>query len=145
MQGRIAGLRAGGSIRCMPDSNLWVEPVGPVIVARLRGMPTAEMLLECEQRVVELARDTQHPRVLYDAMELEAPKIELVLLQQRLNAEQKTSLRAQSLHTAILVPNTRIAYLARIAFGHVGESNYRVFYNDYGAALKWLDDAAARS
>jgi hypothetical protein len=116
-----------------------------VIVARLRGEPTAEMLQECVQRVVELARDTQHPRVLYDALELEAPKIELVLLQQRLNAEHAAGLRAVSLHTAILVPNTRIAYLARIAFGDFGESNYRVFYNDYGAALKWLDDAATRS
>lgn len=88
---------------------------------------------------MELARDTQHVRVLYDALELEAPQIELVLLQQRLEAEKKASLIDVSLRTAILVPNTRIAYLARIAFGQAGESNYRVFYNDFGAALKWLE------
>ncbi len=124
----------------MRNSDLWVEPVGSVIVARLRGMPTAEMLRECEQRVLELARDTQQVRVLYDALEMVAPEIELVLLQQRLEAEKTASLSAASLRTAILVPNTRIAYLARIAFGHAGEANYRVFYNDFGAAVRWLDD-----
>jgi len=125
----------------MQDASIWVEPVGSVLVARLRGMPTAEMLLECEQRVLELARDTQQIRVLYDALELAAPKMELVLLQQRLDTARKATLGAVSLRTAILVPDTRIAYLARIAFGHVGEDNYRVFYNDLGAAMKWLEDS----
>jgi len=123
----------------MQDPSLWVEPVGSVIVARLRGSPTAEMLRECERRVVELARDTQHVRVLYDALELVAPEVELVLLQQRMEADKHATLGPVTLRTAILVPSTRIAYLARIAFGHVGEANYRVFYNDYGAALKWLE------
>lgn len=123
----------------MEDERIWVEPVGPVIVARVRGKPTAEMLRECERRVLALARDTQHVRVLYDALELEAPEMELVRLQQQLDAARHASLESASLRTAILVPNTRIAYLSRIAFGHVGEANYRVFYNDMGAALKWLD------
>jgi hypothetical protein len=35
--------------------------------------------------------------------------------------------------------NLKIAYLSRIAFGHAGEANYRVFYNDISVALKWLD------
>jgi hypothetical protein len=123
----------------MQDPQIWVEPVGSVIVARLRGLPTAELLRECEQRVLQLARDTQQVRVLYDALELDAPEMDLVLLQQRLDAEKRTSLSGASLRTAILVPNTRIAYLARIAFGHAGEANYRVFYNDLGGALKWLE------
>jgi hypothetical protein len=123
----------------MQDSSIWVEPVGSVLVARLRGMPTAEMLHECERRVLELARDTRQLRVLYDALELVAPEMELVLLQQRLDAAKKATLGGVSLRTAILVPDTRIAYLARIAFGHAGEDNYRVFYNDLGAAMKWLE------
>jgi len=127
----------------MPDPSLWVEPVGSVIVARLRGTPTAELLRECERRVMELARDTQQIRVLYDALELVAPEIELVLLQQRLEADRKAALGSAVLRTAILVPNTRIAYLSRIAFGHVGEAHYRVFYNDLGAALKWLEASGA--
>jgi hypothetical protein len=127
----------------MRDPGIWVEPVGSVIVARLRGLPTAQMLRECEQRVLDLARDTQHVRVLYDALELEAPEMDLVLLQKQLDTQKKASLGGATLRTAILVPNTRIAYLSRIAFGHVGEANYRVFYNDLGAALKWLGEPAA--
>lgn len=121
------------------DPNLWVEPVGSVIVARLRGVPTAQMLRECEQRVAELAADTQRVRVLYDALELSAPQVELVMLHQEL-ATAKAATLGGALRTAILVPDTRLAYLARIAFGHVGEANYRVFYSDLGAAMKWLEE-----
>lgn len=126
----------------MRSEQIWVEPVGTVIVARIRGKTTAEMLRECERRVLELARDTQQIRVLYDALELEPPDMELVLLQKQLDSEKKDNLGAASLRTAILVPNTRIAYLARIAFGHAGEANYRVFYNDFAAAIHWLEDRA---
>jgi hypothetical protein len=124
------------------NEQVWVEPVGSVIVARVRGKPTAEILRECEHRVLELARDTQQVRVLYDALELEAPEMDLVFLQKQLDSEKKQNLGSASLRTAILVSNTRIAYLARIAFGHAGEANYRVFYNDFAAALKWLEDRA---
>jgi hypothetical protein len=126
------------------NDQIWVEPVGSVIVARIRGKATAEMLRECEQRVLELTRDTRQVRVLYDALELEPPEMELVLLQQQLDSDKKASLGTASLRTAILVSNTRIAYLARIAFGHAGEANYRVFYNDLAAALNWLEDRAAK-
>jgi len=63
----------------MEQQQLWVEPVGSIIVARLGAM---------------------------------------------------------SLRTAILVPNTRIAYLWRIAFGQFGEEHYRVVFNDLVRALK---------
>lgn len=126
----------------MRSEQIWVELVGTVIVARIRGRPTAEMLRECEHRVLKLARDTQQIRVLYDALELEAPDMELVLLQKQLDSEKKGNLGSASLRTAILVSNTRIAYLARIAFGHAGEASYRVFYNDFAAALRWLEDRA---
>ncbi|MBC5785457.1 STAS/SEC14 domain-containing protein [Ramlibacter sp. USB13] len=127
----------------MRNEQVWVEPVGSVIVARIRGKPTAEVLRECERRVVELARDTQQVRVLYDALELEPPEMELVLLQQQLEAQKRDSLGSELLRTAILVSNTRIAYLARIAFGHAGEANYRVFYNDFAAAFRWLESRGA--
>ena len=68
--------------------------------------------------------------------------MELVLLQKQLDSEKKGNLGSASLRTAILVSNTRIAYLARIAFGHAGEASYRVFYNDFAAALRWLEDRA---
>jgi hypothetical protein len=123
----------------MQDQRIWVEPVGSVILARLRGKPTAELLRECEARVMDLARDTRQVRVLYDALELEAPEMDLVLLQKQLHSDRQDSLGAGLLRTGILVANTRIAYLARIAFGHAGEASYRVFYNDLSGALKWLE------
>jgi len=121
------------------DTDLSVGHVGAVIVARLRGIPTAEVLLECEQQIAALSRETRHASVLYDALELMAPDTSLVLLQQRLGAVRSEMLGTRSLRTAILVANTRIAYLARIAFGHAGETSYRVFYGDMGAALRWLE------
>ncbi len=123
----------------MQDERIWVEPVGSVIVARIRGKPTADLLRECAARVLALTRDTERVRVLYDALELEAPEMDLVLLQKQLDADRKSAFGATPLRTAILVPNTKIAYLSRIAFGHAGEENYRVFYNDLSAALKWLE------
>lgn len=125
------------------DPNLWVKPVGSTIVARVRGAPTAEMLRQCERRVMELARDTKHVRVLYDALELVAPEVGLVRLHQQLAAEHRAALAAVSLRTAILVADTRSAFLARIAFGQVGEERYRVFYNDLGAAMAWLESSQA--
>jgi hypothetical protein len=123
----------------MEQQQLWVEPVGSIIVARLRGVLSTELLLECQQRVLALVRETGHARVLYDALELIAPEIDLVLLQQKLETEKHSSLGAIPLRTAILVPNTRIAYLSRIAFGQFGEEHYTVVYNDMARALKWLE------
>lgn len=123
----------------MDQQQLWVEPIGKIIIARLRGVLSAELLQECQQRVLALARETHQACVLYDSLEVSAPDIDLVLLQQRLETEKKLSLGAVPLRTAILVPNTRIAYLARIAFGQFGEQHYRVFYNDIGSALRWLE------
>lgn len=112
---------------------VWVEPVGDIILARLRGVPTEAMIKECQERVLLLLADTGRSRVLYDALEMEAPSIEIVLVQQHLVEQQLNSV---SVRRAIVVPNTRIAYLARIAFG---AGDYRVFYSDLAAAIKWLE------
>ena len=110
---------------------LWVEPVGGIIVARVRGVPNAELLLDCQRRVVAILTDTGSGRVLYDALELERPPIEIVLAQQGLTED----LRRSGVRIAIVVPNTAIAYLARLAFGG---ADHRVFYNDIAAAVLWL-------
>ena len=112
-------------------SQLWVELVGEIIIARIRGIPTEELIRECQQRVIALQADTRCTRVLYDALELERPPIEIVLTQQAFSAEFKDS----ALSVAIVVPNTSIAYLAWLAFGDL---NHRVFYNDIAAAIVWL-------
>lgn len=118
----------------MDTPQLWVEPVGGILIARLRGVPTEELLRECQNRVLLLVSETGRNRVLYDALELELPSVDPALIQQKLESEMNPSIR---LRRAIVVPNTRVAFLARIAFG---EGDYRVFYSDMGAAMRWLEE-----
>jgi len=113
---------------------LWVELVGGIIIARIRGTPTEDLIRECQHRVVALQSDTSCNRVMYDALELDRPAIDIVLTQQSLTE----ALKQPSVKIAIVVPNTAIAYLARLAFG---EANHRVFYNDVTAAVLWLTEA----
>jgi hypothetical protein len=113
------------------DGQLWVEWVGELIVARLRGKATAELLAECQERVLALATEAQQWRVLYDVLEMEPPGVELTFTQRKLD----DALGQTRLRRAIVVPNSRLAYLARLSFG---EGDYRVFYNDMVSAVKWL-------
>ena len=117
----------------MDDQQLWVEPVGNMILARIRGVPTEALLRECQARVLNLVRDTGQGRALYDALELELPTVDPALIQQKLESEMDRSLH---LRRAIVVTHSRAAYLSRLAFG---EGDYRIFYNDISAAIRWLD------
>jgi len=116
------------------DRQLWVEPVGGLIIARVRGLPTEALLRECHDRVIRIARDDRDAelhRVLYDTLEMDSPQVDVPLAQRDLDE----SLGELKLRRAIVVPNTRLAYLARLAFG---EGDYRVFYNDIASAISWL-------
>ena len=116
------------------DRQLWVEPVGGLIIARVRGLPTEALLRECHDRVIRIAkddRDAELHRVLYDTLEMDSPQVDVPLAQRDLDE----SLGELKLRRAIVVPNTRLAYLARLAFG---EGDYRVFYNDIASAISWL-------
>jgi hypothetical protein len=124
---------ADQSSNVQEGGRLWVEPVGNIIVARVRGRPSAELIRECQHRVVALRKDTGCSRIMYDALELDRPPMETVLTQQALTDDLKDC----GAKIAIVVPNTSIAYLARLAFG---EANHRVFYNDISAAVLWLTD-----
>ncbi len=115
------------------QDQLWVEPVGDLIIARVRGEPTEALLAECQERVLQLVNDTGRDRVLYDALEMEPPHVDVVISQQKL--DQRLGL--VKLRRAIVVPNSRLAYLARIAFG---EGEHRVFYSDMTSAIKWLSE-----
>ena len=114
------------------QSAAWVELVGDIIIARIRGIPTEALVRDCQQRVVSLLQDTEYRKILYDALELEAPSVDVTLVQQNLSED----LHERDSKIALVVPNTRIAYLSRLAFG---SGNHRVFYNDMSAALRWLD------
>jgi len=115
------------------EGQLWVELVGELVVARVRGEPTAELLRECQEHVLLLVREAGRGRVLYDALEMTAPPVEVTFVQRKLDEQ----LSGVSLRRAIVVPNSRLAYLARLAFG---EGDYRVFYNDIVAAVRWLSE-----
>jgi hypothetical protein len=112
---------------------LWVELVGDLVIARLRGEPSEELLRDCQQRVLFLAKDAHRVKVLYDALEMLPPPVDVPWAQRALDE----SLGPMQLKRAIVVPNSKLAYLARLAFG---EGNYQVFYNDMIAAMKWLGE-----
>lgn len=124
----------------MDREQLWLEPVGKFIIVRVRGKASETLLNEMQARLMELIAETQQRHILYDALEMEDPTEELALLQERLERETKDFLGGGTLRKAILVRNTRSAYLARIAFGQFGEGEYRVFYNDLAQAVRWLEE-----
>ena len=109
----------------------WVELVGDLVMARVRGEPTEELLRETQEKVLFLVREAGRGKVLYDTLEMEAPHVDVPWSQRALDEK----LGAIKLRRAIVVPNSRLAYLARLAFG---EGDYRVFYNDFIAATRWL-------
>jgi hypothetical protein len=113
------------------NAGLWVELSGELILARLRGEPTVALLQECQQRVIDLARDAGRARVLYDVLEMTPPPVDVPWAQRGLDER----LGGLQLRRAIVVPTAKLAYLARLAFG---EGDYRVFYNDMAAAVRWL-------
>lgn len=103
------------------------------IVARVRGCPTEAVLNECQSEVLSLAREKGVRKVLYDALEMEPPPVSVPWAQRALD-EQLVDLK---LRRAIVVPNSKLAFLARLAFG---EGDYRVFYEDTTAAVQWLTE-----
>lgn len=115
------------------NGSLWVELSGELIIARVRGEPTIELLTQCQQQVLQLAREAGRGLVLYDTLEMYPPHVDVPWAQRALD-EQLGEVR---LRRAIVVPTAKLAYLARLAFG---EGDYRVFYNDIAAAVKWLTD-----
>jgi len=119
----------------MSSGEAWVELVGDLVVARVRGEPTEQLLRETQGKVLFLVRDAGKGKVLYDTLEMTAPPVDVPWVQRELD-EQLGSVK---LKRAIVVPNSRLAYLARLAFG---EGDYRVFYNDMVAAIRWLAEDA---
>jgi hypothetical protein len=114
-------------------NQLWIEPVGNIIIARIRGIPTEAILQECQERILLLVKDTGQGRILHDVLEMEVPPVEVPLSQWKLDKQ----IGSVQLRRAIVVPNTKLAYLARLAFG---EGDYRVFYNDMSSAITWLNE-----
>jgi hypothetical protein len=111
-----------------------VRVSGDVLLVEHHGEMDEATLRLCQQRLLELANASGLRRALYDARAMVAPPAALTLMQQDLDDQ----LGGMKLRRAIVVPGTKIAYLARIAFG---EGDDRVFYDDIDAALAWLRSA----
>jgi hypothetical protein len=119
------------------DSQFSIESAGDLIIVRVRGLPTEELLVEVQSRVLQLLQGRSEGRVLYDALEVEAPSVDVPLRQRKLDQQLGSQIK---LKRAILVPNPKIAYLARLAFG---DGDYRIFYDDVAAATRWLREQTA--
>jgi hypothetical protein len=113
------------------EQRTWVGLSGDLVVARVRGSLTEEEVAIAQQQVLLLLDQTQGSQVLYDVLEMAPPSINLTLVQ-RENSDQ---LYRKGVKIAILVPDTRTAFLARLAFG---QGDYRVIYNDLAEAVSWL-------
>lgn len=113
------------------QANVWVELSGGIVIARIRGMVTEDLVRQTQERVLVLLQDTTRRKVLYDALEMEPPTVEVTLVQQQLSEE----IHKMGVRVALLVTNSCLAYLSRLAFG---AGDYRVFYNDLGEAISWL-------
>ena len=110
---------------------LWIEPVGDIVIARVRGEVTKEIIDECHKRILRLTQEVGHGRVLLDLLEVDPPSVEVATYPWTLELQTGPL----KIRRAVLVPNTRIAYLARMAFG---ENEIRVFYNNLDSAIRWL-------
>lgn len=113
------------------EGQFWIESVGAIIVVRIRGELSVPLLEQVSREIVGMIERTGCNRILVDALEMSPPAIEIPLMQWKLNETQKEL----KIRRAIVVPNSRLAYLARLSFG---EGDHQIFYGDLVGAVKWL-------
>lgn len=117
------------------NNQVAVHLANGLITARVRGQPTESVLHDCQTQVIQLVRESGIRNVLYDALEMEPPHFTIPWAQRALD-EQLVDVK---LRRAVVVPNSKLAFLARLAFG---DGDYRVFYEDMSAAVQWLAEDA---
>jgi hypothetical protein len=82
-------------------------------------------------RIIQVVNDTGCQSGLFDLLEADAPTFDGMDAQAALNSE----LKVLDLRIAIVVPNSRLAYLARMVFN---DESHRIVYNDMAEAVLWL-------
>lgn len=107
-----------------------VDDVDRWIRVLVVGEPTEEMVRKVNDDVLALARAGRGPGVLLDATRMLAPPTQVAWLQRDLLWRLESLVRC-----AVVVADSRCAFLARIAFG---DANYRIFYGDLESAERWL-------
>ena len=113
------------------DGRLTCEVVGQYVVVRVLGGPTAAALAEGHADLLTLMRSSGHTSVLYDLRELDVESAKALL-------HQESSERAGGyvrLRRAVVVSNTSVGYLARLAFS---ADECAVFFGDYESAVRYL-------
>ena len=113
------------------SDQVWVEQVGQMIIARMRAEVTEEMLNQRHEQLLQISQDTGCKKLLFDDLEMNAMPYEVVEAQRVLNVE----LDAMGFKIAIVVPNSRLALLARLQFNG---KNHKVFYTEMAEAILWL-------
>ena len=117
------------------DEGFLCEAVGSLVVVRLTHATDERVLEECQLCMLETMRQTGSKAILYDLTQMQPSPVNVLLYQRLLNEH----VRHLDLRRAIVVPNTEVAHLARLAFG-VGD--YKLFYDDLDAAKRFLRDAS---
>ena len=117
------------------DEGFLCEAVGSLVVVRLTHAVDERVLEECQLCMLEAMQGTGSKAVLYDLTDMQPTPVNVLLYQRLLNEH----VQHLDIRRAIVVPNTQIAHLARLAFG-VGD--YKLFYDDLESAKRFLRDAS---
>jgi len=117
------------------DEGFLCEAAGSLVVVRLTEPTSERVLEECQLSMLETMQQTGSKAVLYDLRQMQPTSLNVLLYQRILNEH----VRHLDLKRAIVVPNTHVAHLARLAFG-VGD--YKLFYDDMEGAKRFLRDAS---
>lgn len=114
-----------------PACELHIEVMDGFILARIVGEPTRDFFADCIARLKQVVKDTGIRKILYDMLATDAPYMDVILHGTRTAIETP----GKPLKRAIVVPNSRLAYMARIMFD---EKTCRIFHQDMDAAIEWL-------
>lgn len=113
------------------EGQLWVQLVGQIIVIRTRGASTVQSVYQRHARAMQIAEDSGSKSIMFDFLEADPPTFDVMEAQKQLNIE----LQANGFRVAVVVPNSRLALLGRLAFG---DYNHRIVYEDLAEATHWL-------
>jgi hypothetical protein len=108
-----------------------VELTEDIIVARITGEVTEERLRERHALILARHRESGCSSLLLDDLGFESPSYREIELQRAMNTE----LNSRGFRIAIVVPDSRTAYFARLQFG---DGKYKIFYNGMADAIAWL-------
>lgn len=112
-------------------NELWGERVGEIIIARIKGQPTSDILTVRHERILQVQQESGCKKLLLDDLQMALPTYPQIKFQRKLNPD----FSALDFKIAVLVPHSQMAFLARLKFNR---ENHRVFYNEIADAVAWL-------